>query len=302
MKMSDRYWIARKTAWISFAAPFCLAFQIHANVVTDWNAVASTAIVTNGGQSPGASSVFFAYVSLAEYDAVNAITGQYRPFYYRSEGPADASIDAAVVTAAHRVLVNYFPAQQSALDSQYATSLAGITADPAAKSEGVAVGEAARTGSNHGSHGRRSRGQCYLYSGIRTRRVDPDASRLCTSGDPMVRPDAAVHDESPRRLSAGPAALRFQRDVCPGLQSDAVLWRNYQQYAFRRGSRDRTLLDRAYWTAIRASFQLSGQQLQSRHGRFGEAHGDAVDRIRGLRHRVLQCQIQVRLLEACDCH
>ncbi len=144
MKTSgDRYWVARKTAWISFAAPFCLALQVHANVVTDWNAVASTAIVTNGGQSPGASSVFFAYVSLAEYDAVNAITGQYRPFYYRSEGPADASIDAAVVTAAHRVLVNYFPTQQSALDSQYATSLAGITADPALKSEGVAVGEAA---------------------------------------------------------------------------------------------------------------------------------------------------------------
>src|SRR5271154_5793265 len=136
--------IARQKACLKFVAPLCLALQAHAaNVVTDWNAIASTTIVVNGAKSPGASSVWFAYVSQAEYDAVNAITGQYRPIYYQSEGPSDASLDAAVVAAAHRVLVNYFPAQQSSLDSQYSTSLAGITADPGAKTDGIAVGEAA---------------------------------------------------------------------------------------------------------------------------------------------------------------
>jgi len=140
----DRYRIARKTARLSLVAPFCLALQVHAaNVVTDWNAIASTTIVINGGKSPGAASVWFAYMSQAEYDAANAITGQYRPLYYRSEGPSDASIDAAVVAAAHRVLVNYFPGQQASLDSQYSTSLAGITAASGPKNEGVAVGEAA---------------------------------------------------------------------------------------------------------------------------------------------------------------
>jgi len=137
------YWVRRKTASTCMVALFCLALQARANVVTDWNAIASTTIVANAGKSPAASSLWFAYLSLAEYDAVNAITGQYRPFYYRSEGPAGASIDAAVVAAAHRVLVNYFPAQQSALDSQYSTSLAGITGDSDAKNDGVAVGEAA---------------------------------------------------------------------------------------------------------------------------------------------------------------
>jgi hypothetical protein len=39
-------------------------------------------------------------------------------------------------------LVNYFPSQQAALDSQYATSLAGVT-DSGDKTAGVAVGEAA---------------------------------------------------------------------------------------------------------------------------------------------------------------
>jgi hypothetical protein len=116
---------------------------IHAgNVVTDWNTIASTTIVTNGGKNPAASAVWFAYSSLAVYDAVNAITGQHQPFYYRFAAPANASTGAAAVAAAHRVLVNYFPSQQTALDSQFTTSLAGV-ADGGDKTAGVAVGEAA---------------------------------------------------------------------------------------------------------------------------------------------------------------
>jgi hypothetical protein len=44
------------------------------NVVTDWNTIASTAIVKNGGKSAGGAAVWFTYTSLAVYDAVNAIT------------------------------------------------------------------------------------------------------------------------------------------------------------------------------------------------------------------------------------
>lgn len=112
------------------------------NVVTDWNSIASTTIVTNGGKAPGPSSVWFAYSSIAVYDAVNAITGHYQPFYYRFSAPANASVGAAAAAAAHRVLVNYFPAQQTSLDSQFATSLAGVS-DGGDKTAGVAVGEAA---------------------------------------------------------------------------------------------------------------------------------------------------------------
>jgi hypothetical protein len=116
---------------------------IHAgNVVTDWNTIASTTIVANAGKNPAASAVWFAYSSLAMYDAVNAISGQYQPFYYRFAAPANASTGAAAVAAAHRVLVNYFPSQQAALDSQYTASLAGVT-DGDDKTAGVAVGEAA---------------------------------------------------------------------------------------------------------------------------------------------------------------
>jgi hypothetical protein len=120
----------------------CVA-NVHAgNVISDWTLNAATAIVTNSGKAPGASGVWFAYSSIAAYDAVNAITGHYQPFYYRFQAPANASIDAAAVAASHRVLVNYFPSQQTALDNQYTASIAGITADPASRDAGIAIGEA----------------------------------------------------------------------------------------------------------------------------------------------------------------
>lgn len=52
-------------------------------------------------------------------------------------------MDAAAVAAAHRVLVNYFPDQQNDLDGRFTASLSAISADPAARDAGVAVGEAA---------------------------------------------------------------------------------------------------------------------------------------------------------------
>src|ERR1035438_4572953 len=130
---------SRKAAFI---APLILAATLQAGVITDWTTAASTAIVTTGGKGPGASFVWFTYTSLAMYDAVNAITGQYQPFYYHVAGPPSASIDAAAAAAAHRVLVYYFPTQQSFLDSVFTASLANIP-DSNSKSDGLAVGEAA---------------------------------------------------------------------------------------------------------------------------------------------------------------
>jgi len=45
----------------------------RADAVTDWNLIASTAIVTTAGQPPPVSALSFAMVQGAVYDAVNAI-------------------------------------------------------------------------------------------------------------------------------------------------------------------------------------------------------------------------------------
>lgn len=113
------------------------------NVATDWNAIASTTIVAKGGKPSVTSCVWFAYTSIAVYDAVNTIHGQFQPYYYGGIAPQGASDEAAAIAAAHRVLVNYFPTQQAALDARFNDSLNKIIATSGAKSAGVAVGEAA---------------------------------------------------------------------------------------------------------------------------------------------------------------
>src|SRR5215469_2021752 len=105
---------------LAFTAALLPIGALHAqNVVTDWNTIASTAIVTNGGKASVASGVWFAYTSIAVYDAVNAVHRAYQPFYFSGLAAAGASDEAAAAAAAHRVLVNYFPAQQANLDAAF---------------------------------------------------------------------------------------------------------------------------------------------------------------------------------------
>ena len=109
------------TVWIVVACSGMLQAQ---NVVTDWNAIASTTIVKNAGNPPAAGAVYFAYAAIASYDAVNAINRRFRPVYYFGRAWGRASAEAAAAAAAHRVLVHYFPNQQNVLDQEFSVSLA----------------------------------------------------------------------------------------------------------------------------------------------------------------------------------
>jgi hypothetical protein len=131
-------------ARLSFAAALLASIQLNAqNIITAWNDIASTTIVTNGGEASVASAVWFAYTSIAVYDAVNAVHHRkFQSFYYKGIAPDGASDEAAAAAAAHRVLVNYFPAQQRDLDAAFDKSLNAIMACSRAKAHGVEVGEA----------------------------------------------------------------------------------------------------------------------------------------------------------------
>ena len=125
------------------AITLLLAASLSAqNVVAQWNAIASTAIVTTAKAAPAASGVWFAYVHLAVFDAVNAIDHRFQPYLFTANPPADANKDAAAVAAAHWILVNYFLSQQTTLDTAYAASVAAISDTPANILAGLAVGEA----------------------------------------------------------------------------------------------------------------------------------------------------------------
>jgi hypothetical protein len=113
------------------------------NTVAQWNKIAEDTVVGSGAfQSEG--FIYTAYVSAAVYDALVAIEGGFEPYGPAITAPAGASIDAAVVEAAYRTLLNYFPSQAGNLGALYTEAL-GLIADGTAKIDGQAVGLAAAT-------------------------------------------------------------------------------------------------------------------------------------------------------------
>jgi PAP2 superfamily len=113
----------------------------RADVVLDWNVIAVNTAIANG-QNPFAQARFAAIAQLAVFEAVNSITGDYRPYLGTIVAPPGASAEAAAIQAAYRVLSTYFPASASTLDAERANSLASIP-DGQAKNDGIATGEAA---------------------------------------------------------------------------------------------------------------------------------------------------------------
>jgi hypothetical protein len=109
------------------------------SVVLEWNEIA---VATIGAQPPFPSTRYMATVQVAVFEAVNAITGEYEPYLGTISAPPGASTEAAAVAAAHGVLKAFFPVQGAVLDQQRANSLATIP-DGQAKTDGIAVGEAA---------------------------------------------------------------------------------------------------------------------------------------------------------------
>lgn len=113
----------------------------QAAVIRDWNTIATETISANLGPRPSAQVVIWhGFVSLAVYNAVVGITGDYAPYQWRDRGASTASPEAAATTAAHDVLLTYFPASKPRLDSAYADSLAAIPAGRA-KDQGVTFGK-----------------------------------------------------------------------------------------------------------------------------------------------------------------
>jgi hypothetical protein len=110
-----------------------------ADPVLEWNEIL---VSTLASQNPFAQARIAAITHLAVFEAVNAITREHRPYLGTIRASRGASPEAAAVAAAHRVLTTFFPAAAATLDSARAASLASLP-DGDAKTEGIAVGEAA---------------------------------------------------------------------------------------------------------------------------------------------------------------
>jgi hypothetical protein len=110
------------------------------DIVLRWNEIAARTATTT---SPFNQSRVAAIVQLAVFEAVNAVTGEYEPYLNPATvAPPGASVEAAVIIAAHKVMRTYFPTASAALDAARDTDLASIPNGPA-KTAGIAVGMAA---------------------------------------------------------------------------------------------------------------------------------------------------------------
>jgi hypothetical protein len=102
------------------------------NPVLDWNntaittALAASQVTAPDSNSQPGSILYLAYVHLAIYDAVNAIDLRFTFHGPPIPAPASASVHAAVIEAAYRMLFYLFPDQAPNLITQYNASLASI--------------------------------------------------------------------------------------------------------------------------------------------------------------------------------
>src|SRR5438128_805745 len=131
-------------AFVAIASPTVA----RGDAVTDWNMIASNAIVVTAGQPPPVSALSFAMVQGAVYDAVNAIDRGHQPYLVQPASNPTDSKEAAAATAAFRVLVGFanlpglFPAQQPTLQPQYDAYIAALLDNPpGSRADGVTIGE-----------------------------------------------------------------------------------------------------------------------------------------------------------------
>jgi hypothetical protein len=108
-----------------------------ADVVTDWNVIAlnATALPPNSALQ----SRTLAIVHAAIYDATRSVERKSAPYAVDIEAPAGTSVEAAIVAAAHGVLVRLAAAQRPMLDAALDAGLSKI-ADGKPKLDGVALG------------------------------------------------------------------------------------------------------------------------------------------------------------------
>ncbi|WP_202818882.1 vanadium-dependent haloperoxidase [Actinosynnema sp. ALI-1.44] len=226
---------------LTIAPPTTAAAIASPNAVVVWDINAQTAIWDIAQQAPPqVAGRGFAMVSGAVYDAVNTIAGTpYKPYLVAPRANGHESTDAAVGTAAYRVLDAIFPAQRERLRKQYTTWLAGIPEGPA-KRGGIRVGaQAAKamitTRHNDGAFDPRlwtvgTKPGMYrptppgfentgAWVGFLKPFAIPDATMFRTPGPPAVTSDKYTLDfDEVKRVGSATSTVRTAD------QTDAALW------------------------------------------------------------------------------
>jgi hypothetical protein len=95
-------------------------------VLLHWNALSWQTIGVEGAKPPPIAQLYLGLVSTAVYNAVVTAEDAGRPTLPQPRIEGHASSDVAAATAAHDVLIAFFPASAGALDAEYTAWLAGV--------------------------------------------------------------------------------------------------------------------------------------------------------------------------------
>src|SRR5438094_1057857 len=139
IRQSFTFMKASKLFSCSALTAFLIGTVANADVVTEWNNAPPDAIRA-GHTPPPIASRSLAILHISIYDAVNGIDRTHEPYLVQSSAPSSASREAAASAAAHKALVNLFPAAASSFDALHAATLAGIPKGPQ-KTAGIVWGE-----------------------------------------------------------------------------------------------------------------------------------------------------------------
>lgn len=112
---------------------------LTADMVINWNNVALDSIRASSTPPPIASRAL-SILQTSVYDALNAIDRTHKPYAVELVAIANTSREAAVASAAHRVLEVLFPNREATIDAALISSLASIPDGPA-ETNGVALGQ-----------------------------------------------------------------------------------------------------------------------------------------------------------------
>ena len=114
-------------------AVFGAAFTVQADIVTDWNTSALNAIRV-GHTPPPKASRQLAILHASIFDALNGVNDDAHHYLVKPLKKKDAaatSAEAAATAAAHKIMLQLYPANAAAYDSLNNSILAGIANGPA---------------------------------------------------------------------------------------------------------------------------------------------------------------------------
>ncbi|HEX8569305.1 MAG TPA: vanadium-dependent haloperoxidase [Caulobacteraceae bacterium] len=123
------------------AATLMSAQPVQADTVCDWWEFANKVSPQYGGGAPEQQRTV-TRVSLAMFEALNAIDRRYESYLKLPAGDPTASQDAAAVTAAYQVMLHHYPDKKAALEENYTIAMAAIT-DEGKREAGRLIGEQA---------------------------------------------------------------------------------------------------------------------------------------------------------------